>query len=232
VATHVELAPRRGAATFTDWLAALTSNPVLELASSSLFVAGTLHLATGIAWAVVYAYVFEPRLPGPGWQRGVIFSILPAILSILVVLPLVGGGMAGAAIGAGPLPAIGNFILHLCYGASLGAVYGPLGDIPADEFPHAAAGDRREVVVGYEAAAVKGIVAGAAIGAVVGIAGSLLAGPMTLPLGIPPLALLPVTVLLGASFGALIGSLSGLASRPGPDPAGTMLPSDGKEAQV
>lgn len=213
VATHIELAPRRGAATFTDWLAALTNNPVLDLAANSLFVSGTLHLAVGVAWAVVYAYAFEPRLPGDGWLRGATFSIVPWILSVLVFLPLMGGGWAGLTLGAGPLPAVGNLILHLIYGGALGVVYGPLGDIPADTFPRAGAGDDPEVVAGYEMATIKGIGSGAAIGGVIGMVGSLLARPDTLPLGTPPLAFLPVMILLGASFGALLGSMAGLVPR-------------------
>jgi hypothetical protein len=102
-------------------------------------------------------------------------------------------------------------ILHLVYGATLGTVYGPLGDIPADEFPSRGQVDAPGVVSHYEGNAAKGIVVGAALGGVVGIAGSLLAGTNVLPLGISPLAFLPVTVVLGASFGALIGSIAGLA---------------------
>ena len=72
---------------------------------------------------------------------------------------------------AGPLPAIGNLILHLGYGVVLGVVYGPLGDIPADDFSRAGATDDVEVMTHYERAAARGIVMGGLVGAVIGAIG-------------------------------------------------------------
>lgn len=211
IATNLELAPRRGAATLHEWIVALTNNQVLDLATTSLYAAGTVHLVVSVLWAMLYAYYFEPRLFGAGWLRGVIFSTIPWVLSLLVFLPVVGGGFFGAAIGAGPLPAIGNLILHLAYGATLGTIYGPLGDIPADEFPRRGTIDEPQVVAQYELAAAKGILFGAVIGAVLGAVGSANSS-LQMMLGLPGLALLPVTVVLGASFGVLVGSIAGLSS--------------------
>ena len=52
-----------------------------------------------------------------------LFSLVPWLLSLLVFFPAVGGGLFGADLDAGPLPAIGNLVLHLIYGAILGTVY-------------------------------------------------------------------------------------------------------------
>src|SRR4029453_3635284 len=127
-ATVIQLRPLRGAADFTQWLHALTNNQVLDFAATSLYAAAAVHLVVGVLWAILYAFYFEPRLPGAAWARGLTFSLIPWILSLAVFLPLVGGGLFGDAIGAGPLPAIGNLILHLGYGVTLGLIYGPLGD--------------------------------------------------------------------------------------------------------
>ena len=52
-----------------------------------------------------------------------LFSIIPWFLSLVVFFPIVGAGFFGADLDAGPLPAIGNLILHLIYGAVLGSMY-------------------------------------------------------------------------------------------------------------
>src|SRR4029077_17251224 len=107
-----------------DWFRGLTSNSLIDVARPNLYVAAAVFLAGGLLWALLYGLVFETRLKGPGWQRGVVFALLPWVLSLIGFLPLVGGGFRGVALGAGPLPALGNLILHVVYGAALGAIYG------------------------------------------------------------------------------------------------------------
>ena len=92
VAASVTLADRRGAETFHEWVQALTNNQVLDLATGSVYAAGAVHLTVGVLWAVVYAYYFEPRLPGAGWLRGLVFAFIPWVLSLVVFMPVVGGG--------------------------------------------------------------------------------------------------------------------------------------------
>lgn len=215
VATTIALADRRGAEPFHPWVQALTNNQVLDLAGGSLYAAGAAHLAVGVLWAVLYGYYFEPRLPGAGWVKGIAFSLIPWMLSLVVFLPLVGGGLFGFVLGAGPLPAIGNLVLHLVFGATLGAMYGPLGDIAADEFPHAGLVDEPEVVAQYERAAARGIVIGAIVGAIVGIVLSVQAAAqgVAMPFGVPAPAFPPVVAVIGATFGGVLGSISGLGPR-------------------
>jgi hypothetical protein len=116
------LAPAVGGV-FGRWLAALTSNPATSLVQGALARAALLNVVIGLIWALVYAYLAEPRLPGAGWQRGALFALIPWFLSLVIFLPLVGGGVFGLALGAGPLPIIGNLIVHLVYGVSVGAVF-------------------------------------------------------------------------------------------------------------
>ncbi|MPZ13536.1 MAG: hypothetical protein GEU73_03790 [Chloroflexi bacterium] len=216
VIAGIPLTERRGAATFELWMHALTNNQVIDLAQASLYAAGAAHLVVGILWATVYAYALEPRLPGDGWLKGVLFSVLPWLLSIVVFLPVVGGGFLGLAIGAGPLPALGNLILHLSYGLSLGVMYSPLGDIPADQFPQTAEPDDPQVMAHYERTAAGGILIGALVGLLVGVVGAVPTAVQSslLPFALPALALPVVTTLLGATFGGLLGSISGLGSQP------------------
>jgi hypothetical protein len=195
----------------SGWFAGLTANPVIDLARPNLYAAVAVHITVGLAFALVYARFFEPRLSGPGWRRGLMFSLVPWLLSLLVFLPLVGGGLLGMALGAGPLPAIGNLILHAVYGLTLGVLYGPAGQLVTDSSFHAPTGADALANARMERGAAIGIVAGLGLGILTGLVAMGLAsaaGQGTV-LGMHPLAFLIATGLLGGSFGALVGSLAG-----------------------
>src|SRR5262245_2629641 len=70
---------------------ALTRNAATGAVEDALGRAVVIHFVVGLLLAGVYAWVVEPRLSGPGWRRGVIFALVPWLLSVLVVLPLLGG---------------------------------------------------------------------------------------------------------------------------------------------
>lgn len=53
------------------------------------------HYLTGFAMVLLYVYIFEPLLPGKGWQKGSLFSLLPWLINGFIVLPLLGQGIAG-----------------------------------------------------------------------------------------------------------------------------------------
>src|SRR5919107_1875776 len=83
------------------WNWALVNNPVAE------------RTADGVLLALVYARYVEPRLSGASWWRGMQFALIPWLLSLIIFLPLMGGGLLGMNVGAGPLPILGNLVLHL-----------------------------------------------------------------------------------------------------------------------
>lgn len=106
-----------------QWFYGLTNNSLTDGAFDIPLGYYSINLLAGIVWALIYAYWFEPRLSGPAWRRGIVFSLVPWILSLVVFFPLVGAGFFGLDLDAGPLPAIGNLILHLSYGVTLGVMY-------------------------------------------------------------------------------------------------------------
>src|SRR6185295_7625937 len=114
---------------------------------------------------------FEPRLrSNPGWQAGALFSLLPFFLSVVLFLPLSGAGFFGSNLGAGPLPLIGNLVLHLIYGAVLGAGY----SASAEQTESAADASSEAIVssqtlVRAESNAAVGIFVGVVLGALAGI---------------------------------------------------------------
>jgi len=202
----VTLADRRGADIFQGWLTALTHNSLIDTASTSLYAAGALHLAVGIAVALAYGALAEPRLSGPGWARGMVFALIPWLLSVIVAFPLLGTGLFGVGLGAGPLPAIGNLVLHLAYGASLGAIYGPLGDLPADSLSAEGPRDDVRITAALERAGATGVALGGAIGLVLGLVGTAVLGGSTPMTSLAPdYALVFGSAVLGAAFGAAVG---------------------------
>jgi hypothetical protein len=188
-----------------DWFRGLTSNPLISLARPNLFVATGVFLAGGLIWAVLYGLVFERRLRGPNWERGVIFALMPWLFSLLVFLPLVGGGLLGFDLGAGPLPIVGNLILHVVYGVVLGTVYG-VGESLPDGPPD---GDDVWASPRSQVGAARGVLIGLGLGIAVGLVAA------TIPdltgsraLGLNQYSVVPIMALVGAAFGGLFGSLT------------------------
>jgi hypothetical protein len=192
------------------WMWGLAHNVVTRQAETILPAAALLHVVAGISWAVVYARLVEPRLSGPGWRRGLLFAPAPGILSLVVFLPALGGGVLGLGLGAGPLPIVGNLVVHLVYGVTLGALY-PLEnervlvDRAEDEVP-----DDARAVFRVERTTAIGIVAGLVVGGIGGCLVALFSAP-----AFPILIGAVNGVLLGAIAGAFIGSFTGLAARRG-----------------
>lgn len=54
----------------------------------SPYVTGSLvHFGIGISLALFYALLFDPWLPGPGWLRGALFSLVPWLFAITLLGP-------------------------------------------------------------------------------------------------------------------------------------------------
>ncbi|HEY8745709.1 MAG TPA: hypothetical protein VIU62_21695 [Chloroflexota bacterium] len=190
--------------TFGTWLMALTRNSATATVQDALAKALLVHLGVGIIWSLVYVFMFEFRLPGPGWQRGALFALGPWLLSLVVFLPLVGAGFLGLAIGAGPLPIIGNLILHLVYGATMGEMYA-LELAEGVELDGRPARPTTLANLAAERGLALGMVLAGILGAIVGIAISLFMGG-SVPVSLGALA----GLAFGASAGALVGSFIGL----------------------
>lgn len=191
---------------FGRWVWALTENPVTERTRDGVVVAIAANLIMGLVWALIYGRFVEPALGGPGWRKGMLFALVPWLLSIVAFLPLVGGGLLGANIGAGALPILGNLILHLVYGAVLGSVYGDALGVGLDN---------TDAERANAASAERGMAIGIPIGLALGLLGGWLLGPQidqTVSRGATALA----CTLIGGAGGIMAGSLLGMggAKRP------------------
>lgn len=195
------------------WLHNLTHNRLIDAAAADVYTAAAIFLAGGIGWALVYAAFAEPRLPGPAWRRGLLFSLVPGILSSAVFLPLVGAGVFGSELGAGPLPVIGNLLLHVVYGVTLGQLYGPWADRDATTLEAQVSAADAAAMRTSDRNMARGLGIGLVAGIGVGVAVTLLAGLRTdtalqaVPMG----ALLLAAALLGAGLGVGVGSFLSLS---------------------
>jgi hypothetical protein len=185
---------------FEKWLWALSHNPITDSTQNRIAIAIGLNLLMGLILAAAYGYYFESILSGPGWQKGMIFSLFPWVLSIVLFLPIMGGGFFGIDIDAGPLPVIGNLILHLIYGATLGWMY----TIDIDDWLDGSDADR-EHAAAAERGAIGGVAVGLLAGGVIGLAASTklddLGSRATIAL---------VSALVGSAICALLGSFYGM----------------------
>jgi hypothetical protein len=101
------------------WLALGLPHP-----DSALFRTG-FKVAVGLAMAVFYALAVEPWMPGRVLAKGLAYALFAWLLNALVVLPLLGEGVAGARL----LTALGMTcfaIAHTIFFVILAGLYGRL----------------------------------------------------------------------------------------------------------
>jgi hypothetical protein len=217
------------------WLWQLTHNDVVAFSSGRPAFAVALHVVLGVIWALVYARFVEGNRSlrwwigdGPGWSRGMRFALLPWLVSLLLLLPAAAINMLDWALSAGPLVPVGNLILHLIYGYTLGQLYDASADEPAVGADMAYDEPRERLAVEHsEDFGAAGILLGAVIGAAVGI-GLAVILPPTLPnvdFGGWEVALAVGGILAGGAVGGIVGSFAGLPQAP-PDPADADAPPD------
>ena len=83
-----------------------------------------LIVISNIIWAVVYTHVAVRRMSDmQPWMRGLLFSLLPLLVSVLVVMPAMGAGPLGLALGAGLAPLAAEFLRNALYGVGLALAY-------------------------------------------------------------------------------------------------------------
>lgn len=97
---------------------------ISQMTGLGMGAAWGLHFAIGAVWGILFALV-APMVPGSGcWLRGAIFSAAPWLAMMLLMMPMAGAGLLGLSLGiAAPLMTL---MLHLVFGAVMGAAYGIL----------------------------------------------------------------------------------------------------------
>lgn len=228
---------------FRRWLWQLTHNEVVAFSSGRPAYALVLHVVSGLVWALVYARFIEGNRSlrwwigdGPGWARGMRFSLLPWLVSLLLLLPAAAINMLDWALSAGPLVPVGNLILHLIFGFTLGQLYDASSDEPvlASDLTYEEPLERAAVEHSEDFGAA-GILVGGLVGAFVGIGLAVILPPVlpNVDFGGWSVALAVGGILAGGAVGGIVGSFAGLPQTPldraelaaGPDPfQHTILP--------
>lgn len=80
------------------------------------------HTFIGLVMSIMYVYIFRKFIPGSGWQKGAIFSLLPWIMNSAIVMPLLGKGFAASSI-LKPEGLIYFFFANAAFGTLLGYFY-------------------------------------------------------------------------------------------------------------
>lgn len=161
-----------------------------------------LSIAVGLNLATVYAGVVKPRLAGSGWRKGMLFSLIPFVLSLVILFPILEIGIFGYDAGAGPLAALGNLVAHLVYGFVLGGFFGSR----LEDWDGASEHDLDGARLSNRGSA-KGLTIGLPLGAGLGF----LMMPLLDDLA-GAVAIVLAYTLLGGAFGLLIGSFMGMNS--------------------
>jgi hypothetical protein len=112
-----------------DIIQLLTKLGTLTLASAWMdhFIVGVL--VWGLLFAALDATTARPAL----WIKGMIFGAFAWLMMMIAFMPLAGAGAFGSKLGNSALLAL--LILHLVYGAVLGATYGLLGNLAPVRVP-------------------------------------------------------------------------------------------------
>jgi hypothetical protein len=190
------------------WIEAFSRSDLVNLSQPALYEAVGLYLIAGLLWAVVYTHTFQRWFSGPPWAAGLLFACVPWLFSVLVILPLGGGGLLGLAFGAGPLPLLASLVLHAVYGVTLTYMCGPIGPAPRGEHELRV---WRSTEVGTAVGVLVGLVLGGGLGLLLVLAGTSPSAGEVTRMGMHPLAFLAGTSIGGGALGALVGSFAGLA---------------------
>ncbi len=89
-----------------------------------------IHFMIGtLLWGIVFALVYKP-LPGNSpVAKGMVFGVLAWLPMMLIAMPMAGAGLFGIQLGL--MAPMMTLVLHLMWGAVLGASYGGLNQTTA-----------------------------------------------------------------------------------------------------
>lgn len=113
-----------------------------KMLGNSWMMGMMLHFINGsVLFPLIYAYFLYDLLPGSSVLKGAVWGTILWFLAQSVVMPMMGAGLFSSAIGGG-LAALGSLVMHVIYGATLGALTGSPLEPPLETITESSLGRR------------------------------------------------------------------------------------------
>lgn len=179
----------------------LAHDSLTALSNGGVWVGMLAHACIGMMLALAYGKFAEPRLPGHGWSKGLLFAMPLWLLSVAAFMPLMGISITALNVGF-------SFLLHATYGLLLGVLFGGVGDYRMSTDAAQTPGDVRESKV-MERGAARGVLRGTVLGLVIAAFVHFVMGAKDLSILNYSVAwVYAATVAFCASMGFLVGMVT------------------------
>jgi uncharacterized membrane protein YagU involved in acid resistance len=111
-----------------------------QFTNTSVIIGWIMHFMVGIALAFLYVYYFREFLPGPYWAKGMIFGVLPWVLTLIMLFPMVDTLDISAETQSPGIFIISTMVAYLAFGAVMALVAHPQGEKGIESFHVPASG--------------------------------------------------------------------------------------------
>ncbi len=105
-----------------------------QFTNTNIAMGWVMHFMVGIALAFLYVYYFREFLPGPYWAKGIIFGVLPWVLTLIMLFPMVDTLDIGDATQSPGVFIISTMVAYLAFGAVMALVAHPKGEKGVESF--------------------------------------------------------------------------------------------------
>lgn len=113
---------------------------VAQFTGTNTTIGWLMHFVMGITLAFLYVYFFKEFLPGPYWAKGMIFSVLPWVITLIMLFPMVDTLNIADTTQSPGVFIVSSMIAYLAFGAVMAIVAHPKGVKGADSFHTPASG--------------------------------------------------------------------------------------------
>lgn len=107
---------------------------IAQFLNTSTAVGWILHFVVGIALALLYVHFFREFLPGPFWAKGMIFGVLPWVLTLIMMFPMVDTLNITNTTQAPGVFIVSSMVAYLAFGAVMALVAHAKGEKGIESF--------------------------------------------------------------------------------------------------
>ena len=96
-----------------------------QFTNTTPFIGWILHFVMGIALAFLYVYFFREFLPGSFAVKGMLFSVLPYVLTLIMLFPLLSMDMSSSKSQSVGVFLVSTMVAYLAFGLVMGFIAKP-----------------------------------------------------------------------------------------------------------